>query len=423
MKAALQTRAHVCKALDLIIYQKYGLDAALKGQTNFEGMAQADLNFMHLLLLTTLRRYGQAEKLLSLFLEKPLPSKRKVVHLILIMGIVQLYFLKTPPHAAIDTSVALVRFFKQSSFTKLVNGVLRAFARKQTQIDMPDLSHNIPEWLWNSWVKTYGAAQAKQFCDYFVSDPTLDLSVKADPQFWAEKLNGQVLNTRTVRLKNVGNIVHLPGFQAGDWWVQEASASIPVQLFTQLNGLKVADFCAAPGGKTAQMAVAGAFVDAYDISAKRLERLSENMNRLGLCDRVQFFEKDIASDASLLIYDAVLVDAPCSATGTIKRHPDLYFHREKTDVLRLAALQKQILSNAIQCVRAGGEIVYATCSLQEEENEAVVLDILKEYPMVKRKAIQVPHLQPFLNKNGAIQVTPDQGQDGFYAVLLYKESV
>lgn len=421
MKPALQTRWAAYCILQQIVVQQKTLDVAFESHLALKKMSACDYHFTHLLVLTTLRRFGQVKELLKPFLSKPLPTKRQDMELILILGIVQLYFLKTPAHAAVDTSVELVRLLKQSSFTRLINGVLRAFVRTGLTADEPPLTANLPIWLYQSWLQTYGIEKINAFCAAFVEEPALDISVKQDSEGWAQKLGGIVLPSETVRCSFEGAVTQLPGFKEGAWWVQEASASIPAQLFTQVKGLLVADLCAAPGGKTAQLAVRGARVIAYDISDYRLKRLKENMNRLGLAEKVVICCQDALIMTEVEKYDLVLLDAPCSATGTVKRHPDLFFHRTEADSQRLAALQKKLLANALQLVKKGGEVVYATCSLQAIENEEVVQAVLSDFPCVERVPLTDVRWQSFLNPQGAIQVTPDKGQDGFYAVLLRKK--
>ncbi len=421
MKPALQTRLFAYRALHKIIFEQETLDSAFPVQSTMEQLGVSDRHFVRLLVFTVLRRYGQLKALLKPFLSKPLPARRQEIELILLLGIAQLYFLKTPPHAAVDTSVELVRHLKQSSFTRLINGVLRSFVRTGLEMPEPPARLNIPQWLYESWMQTYGEEKAALFVQAFLEPAPLDISVRENAEKWATRLNGRVLPTGTVRCAFSEAVPELDGFAEGNWWVQEASASIPAQLFTTVRGLKGIDLCAAPGGKTVQLAVRGAKITACDISEHRLGRLQENMERLHLNRQVSIRCKDVLSFTEKEKYDFVLLDAPCSATGTIRRHPDLFFHRTRQDVKRLATLQKRMLAVALRLVRAGGEVVYATCSLQEAENEGVVSAVLKDFPDVERVELTQKRWQPFLNRFGAVQVTPDTGMDGFYAVLLRKK--
>lgn len=385
----------------------------------YEKLSDSDKQFCRLLVLTVLRRWGQLQVFLKYFLSKPLPKKRQDILIILCMGIAQIYYLKTPIYASVDTSVQLTRFIKQSSFSRLVNGVLRSFIRKMEDVPEPDVLCNLPKWLFDSWEKTYTLDEIRIFATSFLQEAPLDITAKSHPEQWADKWQGEVLATNTIRCAFQGNVALMDGYEAGEWWVQEASASIPAQLFPDLVGKKVADLCAAPGGKTAQMVVNGATVDAYDISENRLKRLNENMKRLKLEQNVQTVCQDVLLLQDSDKYDAVLLDAPCSATGTIRRHPDLYFHRTQADVIRLSRMQKSLLEQAVRLTKQNGYIVYSTCSLQVEENEDVVNAVLQKIPNLKR--VFLPNKwQKYCNSQGAIQITPAFNQDGFYAVLLQK---
>ncbi len=387
-----------------------------------DSLSDSDRQFVRLLVMTTLRRYGQIQSILSLFMEKPLPHKRQDIGLILTLGVAQLLFLNTPPHAAVDTSVRLTRYVKQPAFSRLVNGVLRRIDRERTTLKMPSSITNLPIELQQSWEKVYGHKSVQAFAECFVNEPPLDISVKENPEKWAALWQGIVLPTGTVRLDSKSGISSREGYETGEWWIQEASASIPVQLFPNVKGLRVADLCAAPGGKTAQLAVRGAFVDAYDISENRLLRLKENMQRLRLEEQVRIKRSDVfdIDVSSRELYDAVLLDAPCSATGTIQRHPDLLFHRTIVDIERLSLLQRRLIQKAWTLLKPNGYLVYATCSLQPEENEKVVEWFIRQTSNAKRVPVS-DKWKIFLNDYGAVQVLPTHNQDGFYAILLQKK--
>ncbi len=421
MDCVLESRQAAFRILKAIVFEQKTSDEAFRiVQTNC--LSDSDRQFVRLLVLTTLRRYGQTQEILRLFMAKPLPTKRRDIGLILTLGIAQLLFLGTPAHAAVDTSVRLARYIKQPAFTRLVNGVLRQIERQKDTIVMPPCSANLPDELKNSWEQVYGKSKTNAIAEVLVTEPPLDITVKENPEKWAVLWQGNVLPTGSVRVESKSGIVERAGYETGDWWVQEASASIPVQLFPSVKGLRVADLCAAPGGKTAQLAVRGAFVDAYDISEKRLERLMENMKRLQLADFVRVkcgdaLQIEVPAEG---LYDCVLLDAPCSATGTIRRHPDLLFHRTMADINRLSQLQRQLLQKAWTLLKPNGYLVYATCSLQQEENETVVQWFVNQTETAERIAVS-EKWRSFMNDKGAVQVTPIHNQDGFYAVLLHKK--
>ncbi len=417
MQDALNPRITAVYVLNQILSSDKTLDGLLNRNKNFETFSVADKNFVRLLLLTTLRHLGQIDGVLSNLIKKPLSPKQKVVLQILRLAVAQYLFLQTPIHAVADTSVRLTKRLKFMGLSGLVNGVLRQLGRMSNPLeDKMNLSVNIPNWLLETWKKAYGAQTTEKMIPFLLSQPPLDISVRDNPKLWAEKWQGQILPTGSIRVP-ISSPLNLEGFQDSCCWVQGASASVPAQLFSEIKGKTILDMCAAPGGKTAQLACQGAFVTAVDISQNRLKRLKENMERLGLADKVSICVSDALKLEERQQYDAVLLDAPCSATGTIAHHPEVMFRQTQQDILRLAELQKQLLLKAIRLVKSGGEIVFSTCSLQPEEGDAIVQSV-KDY-------IQVIHpiqerWKPFLTAFGSLRFLPSQGYDGFYACLMRK---
>ena len=251
--------------------------------------------------------------------------------------------------------------------------------------------------------------------------------MKSDPAHWAEALGGQVLPTGSVRAIVHGPVPRLAGYDDGAWWVQDAAAALPAQLLGDVRGKSVADLCAAPGGKTAQLAAAGARVTAVDRSASRLERLKQNLARLNLAaDTVTADVTEWQSEP----FDAVLLDAPCSATGTIRRHPDIPWLKRESDIATLAALQRRLLARAVELTRPGGLIVYCTCSLEPDEGVEPVTELLARDSRVRRRPVvasELPGLADFLDAAGDLRTLPCQlpdsrpqmsGLDGFYACRI-----
>ena len=422
MKPALQTRLAAFLVLKEIFERKVTTQLAFSKCKLFKQLNEIDTKFVRLLVLATLRRYGQSKIILGQYLKKKLSGKKKDIELVLIMAIVQMKFLNTPPHAVVDTAVDLSKEIKQKHFSGLVNAVLHSISRNN-QENLPDIITNIPDWLVEKWEANYNRNQIKNFVEVFNSEPVLDISVKENRDVWAQKLGGEVLPTGTIRCHFTENVPSLEGFSEGFWWIQEASAALPALLFSDVNGKNGADLCAAPGGKTAQLVMRGASVEAYDISEKRLEKLKENLIRLNIQEKVKVICSDALKIEAKEQYDFVLLDAPCSATGTIKRHPDLMYLRTKEDISRLAELQKELLEHALNLLKKGGELVYSTCSLEYEENEGLVQSFLNDHLNLKRITPKSDCLKPFLNEFGAVQVLPNVNgqQDGFYAVLLKKK--
>jgi 16S rRNA (cytosine967-C5)-methyltransferase len=384
------------------------------------------------LVAVVLRRLGTVRHLLEQFLDRGLPPKAPRLETALVLGAAQILFLDVPDHAAVDLSVRLAQEDRPSShFPGLVNAVLRrmTYEGKERLAALDTVMLDTPPWLMQRWIAAYGEATARDIAAANGREPALDLSVKSDAPQWAEKLGGFVLPTGSVRAVVHGAVTALPGFDEGAWWVQDAAAALPVRLLGDVAGRRVADLCAAPGGKTAQLAAAGAHVTAVDRSASRLKRLRENLTRLSLDAEV------VCADASAWEappFNAVLVDAPCSSTGTIRRHPDVAWLKRPADILKLAALQRRLLERAVALTKSGGTIVYCTCSLEPEEGAAVVAELLAHDPGVRRMPLTPSDVfgeSALIGADGDLRTLPYHlpnsdsrlaGLDGFYAARLEK---
>lgn len=415
-------------ALERVLARHRPLTVAFDESLDGRSLQPRDRAFAHNLVATTLRRLGQIRKLIDGCLERPLPRAAKGVDMVLALGICQLLFLKTPAHAAVDTSVDLAAQLGLAAHRKLVNAVLRRLSREGEALsaaqDAPRL--NTPDWLWRSWSDAYGEATCRAIAEAHLTEPPLDLTVGRDPESWAAKLGARRLPTGTLRLDDAGPIADLAGYDEGAWWVQDAAAALPARLLGDVAGKIVVDLCAAPGGKTMQLAAAGAEVIAVDRSAKRLERLTENLARSGLKARTVVADAlEWRPDAPA---DAVLLDAPCSTTGTIRRHPDIQHAKTAKDVERLAALQARLLEAAAVMVKPGGRLIYCTCSLQPEEGPAQAARFLAggaPFDRVPVTAGEVGGLDEIVGGDGGIRTLPchlgtDGGMDGFYVARFVR---
>jgi len=379
-----------------------------------------------------LRRLGSLRHLLGLFLDRGPPKEAPRVETALLLGAAQILLLDVPDHAAVDLAVRLTQADRHAArYAGLVNAVLRRIAREGAErlagLDAAVL--DTPEWLMARWIATYGEATAHAIAAANSREPALDLTVKSDPELWAARLGGRVLPTGTVRTIAHGAITALPGFAEGAWWVQDAAAALPVRLFGNVSGLRVADLCAAPGGKTAQLAAAGARVTAVDRAPARLDRVRENLTRLSLA--ADLVIADVA-EWTAEPFDAVLLDAPCSSTGTIRRHPDVPWLKTPADIAKLAALQRRLIERAAALTKPGGTLVYCTCSLEPEEGEHIVADLLAHEPSLRHAPIAAAEVfgcGEFITKDGDLRTLPCHfpdaesrlaGVDGFYAARLEK---
>jgi 16S rRNA (cytosine967-C5)-methyltransferase len=392
-----------------------------------------DRGLTRAIVAVVLRRLGTLRYLLGSLLEEGSPAQAPRVETALLIGAAQILFLEVPDHAAVDLAVRLAREDRKAlHFAGLVNAVLRRIAREGKEriaaLDAPVL--DTPPFLMARWIKTYGEATAHAIAAANGREPALDLTVKADAADWAAKLDGRVLPTGSVRTIVHGAVTALPGFDEGAWWVQDAAAAIPARLLGNVAGLRVADLCAAPGGKTAQLVAAGAKVTAVDRAPARLKRLQENLTRLSL--EAELVCADVAAWKPEQHFDAVLLDAPCTSTGTIRRHPDVPWLKRSADITSLAAAQRRLLDHAITLVKPGGTLVYCTCSLEPEEGVDVVADLLAREQSVRRVPITAAEVfgeTDFVSPDGDLRTLPCHftdadsrfaGVDGFYAARLEK---
>ncbi len=429
----LAVRRIAADIVEGVLRRHRALDEQLDSSEKLASLADRDRAFTRALVATVLRRLGTLRHLFSLFLDRGLPAQAPRAETALLIGAAQILFLKIPDHAAVDLAVRLVQADREAArFAALVNAVLRRVAREGAErlaaLDPAVL--DTPDWLMARWIKTYGEATARAIAAANSREPALDLTVKSDPETWAARLNGRVLPTGSVRMIARGAVPALPGFSEGAWWVQDAAAALPARLFGDVKGRRVVDLCAAPGGKTAQLAAAGAAVTAVDRAPARLNRLRENLTRLSLA--AELVCADVATWTAEQKFDAVLLDAPCSSTGTIRRHPDVPWLKRAGDIAALCRLQRRLIERALALTKCGGTLIYCTCSLEPEENEDIIADLLARDSGVRRAPIAASELlgrAEFVTERGDLRTLPCQlpdpdsrfaGLDGFYAARLEK---
>ncbi len=427
----LAARRVAADVLDGVLRRKRPLDEQFDSP-GFGALAERDRALARMIASTTLRRLGTLRHLLSDQLQRGLPVDAPRVESALLVGATQILLLDVPDHAAVDLSVRLVQADRAAArYSGLVNAVLRRLARegprRLTGLDATAL--DTPDWLMRRWRKHYGDATARAIAAANAHEPALDLTAKGEPETCAAQLGGRVLPTGTVRMIASGPITQLPGFAEGAWWVQDAAAALPSRLLGDVRGQSVADLCAAPGGKTAQLAHAGARVTAVDRSPARLTRLRENFVRLNLeAETVKADAAEWQSDP----FDAVLIDAPCTSTGTIRRHPDIPWLKSEADLQKLVALQARLLDHAVTLMKPGGRLVYCVCSLEPEEGSDVVAALLRHEPRLRLDPIatsEVGNLPDLLTPAGELRTLPCHlpdpdprmsGLDGFYAARIVR---
>lgn len=425
-------------ALDLlgaVLDRGIPLDTALTRSAALAGLSPRDRAFVRLLVTTVLRRRGQIDAAIDEKLTRPLAKRQHQVRNALRLGVAQLAFLGTPAHAAVDGSVNLVRRSGRSGMTGLVNAVLRAIDRggANALAATPEAGQlNTPDWLRQSWNAAYGADTVNAIMAAHCAEPPLDLTLApgAQAEVWASRLDAQILPTGSLRRRTGGMVSELDGYAEGAWWIQDAAAALPARLFGDLTGRSAIDLCAAPGGKTAQLAAAGAKVTAVDISAERLQLVTTNMERLGLA--AETVCADAAEFTPAAPAEVLLLDAPCSSTGTIRRHPDIAWLKSQDDVATAAALQARLLNAAISMLAPGGTLVYAVCSLQPEEGPAQIDAVLAGATDIVRAPVTSGELHglddlspPAITQEGDVRTLPchfaaEGGVDGFYIARLQR---
>jgi 16S rRNA (cytosine967-C5)-methyltransferase len=414
------------RAVDAVLSRGLALEDAFEGERLEE---PRDLALARMIATLAMRRFGTIGVILDDLLLRGLPRKSGPLEAILVTAAAQILFLEVPDHSAVDLAVTLARQDDRAqAFSGLANAVLRRLSREKAErLAAVPAEADTPAWLMERWRAAYGAATAAAITAAHRHEPPLDISVKSDPQHWAERLGGHVLPTGSVRLAAHGPIPSLPGFEDGAWWVQDAAAALPARLLGVVAGQRIADLCAAPGGKTAQLAAAGATVTALDRSPARVERLKDNLRRLELAADVVIADL-LAYEAAP--FDGVLLDAPCSATGTLRRHPDVAWSKTVEDLAALADLQRRMLARAAALVRPGGLLVYCTCSLEPEEGERQIESFLARQAGFRREAVagaEIGGLAEAVTPDGDLRTLPSllpaadprlAGMDGFYAARL-----
>lgn len=422
-KAGLPARRAALAILAAILDGARPFDEALMRE-HAGDLEPRDRAFVTALVQTSLRRKGECEAVLDRFMSKRLPRKSGKAALILLLSAAQLLYLGAPPHAVLDLAVTLAREDRESRhFSALINAVLRKLVGVEP-LDKPHL--DVPQWLWRRWVRSFGKKTAHEIARAHAGTPPLDITPKADPEKWAALLGGVALPTGSVRLtEKPGAVETLCGYDEGAWWVQDAAAALPVRLLGGVTGKTALDICAAPGGKTAQLASGGALVTAIDQSVARMGRVKINLDRLGLAAELRVTD---ALDFPVgPLFDIVLLDAPCSATGTIRRHPELPHIKTEAQLAELVELQARLLAHAARFVKPGGILLYCTCSLEPEEGEAQIAGFLESHPGFARRAVSAALAggeAQFITEAGdlrtlpSMNIGPDQGLDGFYAARL-----
>jgi 16S rRNA (cytosine967-C5)-methyltransferase len=411
-----------------------GLTDAEGGHPQYRALDARDRALVRAILATALRYRVTIGRMIERELDRPLPPNAHALSHILHVAAAQILFLGVPDSAAVDLAVSHARSDPRTvRFAGLTNGVLRALARSKSAM-LPETlaaTEDAPDWFRERLAAAYGGERAAAILAAHRTEAPTDFTVRAEPEKWAMRLGGIVLPTGTVRVGRLpASVADLPGYGEGAWWVQDAAAALPARLLGDVAGMRVADLCAAPGGKTVQLAAAGARVTAVDISASRLKRLAVNLARLGL--EAEIVTADLMKYEPSRPFDAILLDAPCSSTGTARRHPDIPWTKTPEDIDKLAEVQRRLLGRAVRMVKPGGRVVFSNCSLDPAEGEDLVEKFLVETAGIRLDPVrpgEFDGVDPFITTRGTLRTTPADldvgtsalsGMDGFFAARFVR---
>jgi len=431
-KISDSVKARRCAALAVMDVSANGkaLELALAETEDYAGLESRDRAFARAIAATVFRRSGQIKAVLKPFVRK---KPTALVQAVLQTAVAQIVFMDVPPHAAVGETVEVLKSRKTTQgFANFANAVLRKVVEegKRTAAATPPKA-NIPGWIRGEWERSYGKVPMTKIAVQLIKDPGLDLTVTQKREDLAQATGGTPVGRQSLRLKSIGDVTALPGFEDGTWWAQDLAAAQPAQIlmsqFDDVKGVRALDLCAAPGGKTMQLAAAGMDVTAVDKSGGRLKRLEENLKRTKLSAKV--VQKD-ALEFESEPFDAVLLDAPCSATGTFRRHPDVLHNRSPKSVADLVRLQDKLLPKAAALTAPGGVLVYAVCSLQPDEGLPRVLKFLENSPdfgLIPIPALPGLDLPAERFEGGVVRTLPSDmpksgGLDGFFIAAFRRKT-
>ena len=417
----MTTRYAAAQLVHQILVENANLEEAFDNCCSFgilKSEPEIERAFCRSMVTNTIRRNGLFDFILKKYMKKR-PSG--IAMGILATALEQMLFMRVPNNIAISIAIEITKADKSTKhLPQFISAVLRRVeadsGRINSLINKPGV--NLPQWLYSRWQRNYGSDTARMISEANLVDPDLDITVKSRPETWAEILNAEVLFQNSLRIKNFrGRPEDLPGYDSGDWWIQDLASSLPATFLGNVENKFILDLCAAPGGKTAQLANAGANITALDISEHRMKRLLANFHRLGLS--VNSVISDALTYQSSEKFDGILLDAPCSATGTVRRHPDIAWHRTEKQIGELAALQFDLIVNASKLLKSGGTLVFSTCSIEPEEGESHLLKSLPDLEFSPILKDEVPALG-ILSAKGFVRSLPQLGLDGFFIARFKK---
>lgn len=429
----VSSRVAAAQLVEMVLAKRMTIDDALDRVATKNRLSDEDKRLVHAISGCVFRKLPYIDAVLRHLMTQGKDPKPPILRNLLRVGIAQLLYMAVPEHAAVNTAVSATGSLRLSKQKGLVNAILRSAQRQKQQLltDEPDALEMLPEWLKDGWVAHYGELESKAMAAAMAQEAPVDIVIK-DAQaslHWAQMLEGEVLISGAVRVRQRGgHIASWPGFHDGAWWVQDLSASLPIKMLGDVSDKSVLDVCAAPGGKTQMLARGGAKVTALDIAPSRMKRVTENLARLNMAQQVQTVVADALKYKSATPFDIVVLDAPCSSTGTLRRHPELPWIHERNQLSKLTVIQRDMLRHCADLVKGEGIMLYCTCSLEPEEGESQVEAFLSErndFKEMKRESDALSSLlQPGINNIGYRTkphvLASSGGMDGFFIALLKK---
>lgn len=421
-------RFECVEILKNIVNQKLFYNA-IKSATTPKNMA-----FCNMLVLSVLRNYSSLEKIVEKFVIRKFSKKNEILKFVLLCATAELLLLESPDYAVINEYVNIAKKKTDKFAANMVNAVLRNVVRQKNDLSLTPF---MPKNFYKILEKDYSGEQIKKIAQISIKESPLDISVKENHKLWEKELNGILIANGTIRIENAkSKISELKGFEEGAWWVQDLAASLPIMLLEDVRGKKVLDLCAAPGGKTAQLLAKGAIVTAVDVDASRMEKLKENMKRLKLeqnlttkvCEGVEFLQQHKN------VFDIIVLDAPCSATGTFRKHPEVLLIKDNEDIKKMLPLQEKMLLAAAESLNKNGTLLYCTCSISKSEGENQIKRFLQNNNNFELQKICIDKLNVYSEKklpefiidNTVLRTLPYYmedigGMDSFFAACLKKK--
>lgn len=418
-------RKTAINALENIIKHKLFLSDV---KNNFKNLEKQDLALINMMILTALRNLVFIKKTIRDLTTKKMPEKLYFMEYALILAITEILYLRTPEYATINSYVEIIKKRADRFAGGFINALLRNVCRNKEEIMAKDTGQFFPSEFIKILAKDYTNPEIKQIEAAARNGAKLDITVKSDPQKWATLLEGSNIAGNTIRLENSGNITNLEGYNEGEWFVQDVSASLPVVILGDVKGKRVLDLCSAPGGKTAQLINAGAIVTSLDIAGERVKILKENLERLHLKEHEIIIDNGVRflREFSGEKFDIVLLDAPCSATGTVRRHPEIVHIKTIEDLKTQAILQHDFLKHCHKALKSGGTLVYCTCSINKIEGEEQIKKLMglgDNFKIVPIKEKETNLCKDIITKEGFIRTLPwhiEGGMDSFFIAKLQK---